>query len=242
MNKIECAKKSLCEMIREGDADISALPYDRFEKYGEKALTDAELLAIIIRTGTKEMTPVEIGRRILDMSHDKELGLACLYHLTLNDLTDINGIGKVKAIKLKCIAEISRRMALSVHSQKLQFDDCDKIASYYMEQLRHEEYEKVLLLSLNTHLELLAETLISVGTVNCSLLSPRNVFIEAVKNRAVKIVLLHNHPGGDPTPSRADVRVTSSIQKIGDMLDIKLLDHIIIGDNNYYSFSKMKLI
>jgi len=111
-----------------------------------------------------------------------------------------------------------------------------------MEQLRHEEYEKVLLLSLNTHLELLAETLISVGTVNCSLLSPRNVFIEAVKNRAVKIVLLHNHPGGDPTPSRADVRVTSSIQKIGDMLDIRLLDHIIIGDNNYYSFSKMKLI
>ena len=167
MNKIECAKKSLCEMIREGDADISALPYDRFEKYGEKALTDAELLAIIIRTGTKEMTPVEIGRRILDMSHDKELGLACLYHLTLNDLTDINGIGKVKAIKLKCIAEISRRMALSVHSQKLQFDDCDKIASYYMEQLRHEEYEKVLLLSLNTHLELLEETLISVGSVNC---------------------------------------------------------------------------
>ena len=242
MIKNEYAKKSLKTMIMEGDADITALPYDRFEKFGAETLTDAELLAIILRTGSKEHTPVEIGQLILKLLPDESLGLSALYHLSLNDLMDINGVGKVKAIKLLCVAEISRRIANTNGNDKKRFDSSKEIASHYMERLRHEENERVILLSLNTRNEVIAETLISVGTVNCSLLSPRNVFIEAIKNRAVHIVLLHNHPGGDPTPSRADMRVTSHIDKLGCMMDIRLTDHLIIGDNNYYSFKEMKLI
>jgi len=235
-------KRSLGAMIKEGDADVTVLPYDRFEQYGPEALTDAELLAIILRTGSRENTPVDIGRLILDMSPDKNAGLSALNHLTLNDLMDINGVGKVKAIKLKCIAEISRRISVSCNDNKIKCTNSLDIANLYMEKLRHEENEKVILLSLNTRKELISETLISVGTVNTSLLSPRNVFIEAVKNRAVDIVLLHNHPGGDPSPSRADVRTTANIKSVGSMLDINLMDHIIIGDNKYYSFREKKLL
>ncbi|MCR4903318.1 MAG: DNA repair protein RadC [Butyrivibrio sp.] len=229
-------------MIREGDADISVLPYERFEKFGAQSLTDAELLAIVLRTGTTDKTPTDIGREILNAHPDKKLGLSVLYHLSLKELMEIGGIGKVKAVKLKCIAEICRRITISETNIKPCFDSADKISDYYMEKLRHEENERVIMLSLNNRKELIAESLISVGTVNSSLLSPRNIFIEAVKNRAVSIVLVHNHPGGDPTPSRADIRVTGNILDIGRMIDIELLDHIIIGDNKYISFREMKLI
>lgn len=218
------------------------MPYERFLNSGPESLTDSELLAIIIRTGTARNKPTDIARKILSSGNLKEHGLRSLYHLSIAELMNMDGIGEVKAVKIKCIAELSRRMAAELTTISLDFNRPDTIAKHYMEQLRHEEREKVLLLSLDTRLSLLSESVISLGTVNESLLSPREVYIEAVRNKAVNIILLHNHPGGNVLPSKADICVTDRIREAGALIGIKLIDHIIIGDNSYMSFSEKKLL
>ncbi len=218
------------------------LPYEKFMRLGACALTEAELLAIIIRTGTADNSPVELGKQVLALPSVKENGLCGLHHVTVKELMSIKGIGEVKAVKIKCLAELSMRMAMSRAGGKLQFLDPSSVAEYYMEKLRHEKKEKVVLLLLDNRSCLLEECLLSIGTVNTSLLSPREVFLAALKAEAVHIMLLHNHPSGDPAPSRQDVLITDKVKKIGSMIDIALLDHIIIGDNKYMSFKEAGLL
>ena len=218
------------------------MPYEKFLKMGSGSLTEAELLAIIIRTGTSENSPVELGRQILSLPSLREKGLSGLYHVTLKELMSLNGIGQVKAVKIKCLAELSMRIAMNKAEDELQFLSPPSVADYYMEKLRHEQREKVLLLLLDNHSRLIEEYLLSVGTVNTSLLSPREVFVTALRAEAVNIMLLHNHPSGDPSPSRQDLLVTERIKKIGNMIDIPLIDHIIIGNSRYTSFREAGLL
>ena len=220
----------------------SDMPYEKFLRLGSQSLTEAELLAIIIRTGTKDRKPVEIGREILSLPSVKEHGLSGLYHVTVKELMGIKGIGQVKAVKLKCLAELSMRMAMTAARKELQFLNPSSVARYYMEKLRHEKKEKVLLLLLDNKARLIEEEVLSVGTVSASLLSPREVFITALKKEAVHIMLLHNHPSGDPAPSSQDMKITDDIKEIGVMIDIPLIDHIIIGDNKYMSFKEAGLL
>lgn len=218
------------------------MPYEKFLNKGPGALTEAELLAIIIRTGTKEKSPMELGREVLGLSSVREEGLNGLHYVTVRELMEIKGIGKVKAVKIKCLAELSMRMAMSVAKKDLQFLNPESVAGYYMEKLRHEKKERVLLLFLDSKGCLIGEELISIGTVNTSLLSPREVFLMALKAEAVNIMLLHNHPSGDPAPSGHDIRITDEISEIGRIIDIPLIDHIIIGDNKYKSFKEAGLL
>lgn len=218
------------------------MPYEKFLKRGAEALTEAELLAIIIRTGTTEHTPVELGQKILELPSVKEDKLNGLHNVTVKELMTIKGIGQVKAVKLKCLAEFSMRMAMARAGKKLQFLNPSSVAAYYMEMLRHEKKERVMLLLLDNRSCLIEEVLLSIGTVNTSLLSPREVFLSALKSEAVHIMLLHNHPSGDPAPSRQDILITDKIKKIGEMIDISLIDHIIIGDNKYMSFKEAGLL
>ena len=218
------------------------MPYEKFLRLGAGALTEAELLAIIIRTGVPGHTPVEIGKQILDLPSVKEDGLNGLHHVTLEELTAISGIGEVKAVKIKCLAELSMRMAMMTAKKDLQFLNPPTVADYYMEKLRHELREQVLLVMLDNRNCLIKEELLSIGTVRSSLLSPREVFVTALKSQAVHIMLLHNHPSGDPAPSRMDMEVTEEIRQIGVMIDIPLIDHIIIGDNKYMSFKEAGLL
>lgn len=218
------------------------MPYEKFLRLGAGSLTEAELLAIIIRTGTKEDTPVDLGRKILALPSVRENGLNGLHHVTVKELMSIKGIGKVKAVKLKCLTELSMRMAMSVAKKDLQFGNPSSVAEYYMEKLRHEKKEQVLILLLDYATRLIEEEVLSVGTANTSLLSPREVFVTALKAEAAYIILLHNHPSGDPTPSRQDRNITDEIRQIGDMIDIPLIDHIIIGDNKYMSFKEAGLL
>lgn len=218
------------------------LPYERFMKFGAESLSSAELLAIIIRTGTGRNSALDIARNVLQLGGDIETGLNRLHHISIEELMSLDGIGQVKAVKLKCIAELSRRMAVEQRKAKVDFRSPETVADYYMEQLRHEEREYVILVSLNNKLQPLNETVISVGTVNSSLLSPREIYRHALKCGAVYVVLLHNHPGGDPTPSRADLSITEKVRKSGELLDIRLVDHIIIGDNSFISFKKERLL
>jgi DNA repair protein RadC len=213
------------------------MPYDKFLLRGAETLSDCELLAIIIRTGTTQDTPQEIAQKILDYNGNSN-GLLGICHMDLNELQAIHGIGQVKAIKIKCIAELSKRISMASSKERLNFHNPKTIADYYMEQMRHLEIEKVILVYLDNKSKLLDDYLLSQGTINTSLLSPREIFLRAIKSQAVFIVLLHNHPSGDPTPSRQDILMTKRLKELSEMMEIPLLDHIIIGDNKYVSLKE----
>ena len=207
-------------------------PYEKFMHFGAEALTEAELLAIILRTGTRNCSALALA----------EKGLNALHHISIRELMQIPGIGEVKAVKLKSLAELSKRMAREQAASTLSFDSPDTVARYFMEELRHEEREKVLLLSLDSRLNLIEKDVLSIGTVNYSLLSAREIFVLAFQNQATSVMLLHNHPSGDATPSRQDVCITEKIKEAGELLGIPLTDHIVIGSNAYTSFKKCGLL
>lgn len=211
-------------------------PYEKCLEYGAEHLTDAELLAVILRTGRRGSSSLELSYEVLHLPYTEKLGLAGLYHLSVPELMKIPGVGKVKAIQLKCIGELSRRMSRQRAKSRLSFNMPGTIADYYMEELRHEEQEVLLCMMLDTKNHLLGEKRIFLGTVNSSLVSPRELFLEALRFQAVNIILVHNHPSGDPAPSRADEEITQRIRQGGELLGIHLLDHIIIGEHTYVSF------
>ena len=220
---------------------VEERPYEKCWIYGEKALSDAELFSIILRVGVSGESALELSRRILAFLGAD--GLSGLYHSSFEQLMQIRGVGKVKAIQLKCIAELSRRIVRAgIRQEDVRFQDPQMMAQYYMEELRHEEQEKVLLLMLDSAGRLMGDEVISTGTVNRSLLEPRDLFIRALRSRSVDIALVHNHPSGDPTPSREDIEITKCIREGGQLLGIRLRDHIIIGDQEAYSFFEHGLL
>lgn len=217
----------------------SEKPYEKCQKYGPEYLSDAELLAVVFRTGTRGKTSVELAQLILAQDNQNLLNL---YDYDLRRLMQIPGIGEVKAVQLKCIAEISKRIAKTTRIKRMVFDRPSSVAAYYMEKLRHEKQEQLWVCMFDNRCQFLGDRLLTIGSVNASLVSPRDVFMQAMNARAVTIILLHNHPSGCATPSEADTRVTERIDECGKLLQIKLADHIIIGDNNYYSFREKGLL
>ncbi len=215
-------------------------PYEKCLACGPGALSDPELLAVILRTGTEGENVCQLAARILSLP-DYE-GLEGLCRIPLERLTKLKGIGKVKAVQLKCLAELAARMAKASAGEKLCFDTPATIADYFMEELRHKEQEHLIALFLNTRNKLLREKLMFKGTVNASIISPREIFLEALEVHAVQLVLVHNHPSGDPSPSLEDIRVTKRISKGGELLGIQLLDHVIIGDRCYSSLRERGIL
>lgn len=212
----------------------SERPYEKAAEYGASSLSDAELLAVILRTGTREQSARDTAEEIL--SSVSPPGLAGLLHGTLSEYMQIRGVGQVKAVQLACVGELSKRIWKTAQSgEKPVFDHPSKIASYYMEEMRHMEQEQIKLLILNTKNVLIRDVNVSRGTVNASLSTPRELFIEALRHRGSGIILLHNHPSGDPAPSREDCLFTGRVKEAGKLLGIPLLDHIVIGDNSYVS-------
>jgi len=214
------------------------LPYERFERIGAQALTDAELVAIILRTGTVGEDALALAYKILNLSNGGEKGILALHSLPLEELLKIKGIGKVKAIRLKCVAEMCVRMQMQTKRAMLSFENPATVAALYMERMRHLETEHVYLLLCDNKNRILKEILLSKGTVNASVISAREVFIEALRYHAVSVLLIHNHPSGDPTPSEQDILVTHNIMEASRLIQIPLLDHIIIGDNIYTSLKE----
>ena len=213
----------------------SERPYEKFVSLGEESLSDAELLAIIIKSGTKNETSVDIARRILQGNHNNLLNL---YDLSFQELMHIPGIGQVKAIQLKAIAELSKRIAKTRSGYQLKMDTPATIADYYMEQLRHKKEELLICAFFDSKCNFLGDVIVSKGSVNFAYVSPRDIFRYAFDFEAVLFVMLHNHPSGDPTPSTDDFQITYRIEKGACILELQLVDHIIIGDNTYYSFKE----
>lgn len=214
------------------------LPYERFLRFGPEQMTEAELLAVIIRTGTAKHSALELAGQVLTLADFSKRGLAGLHELSVDDLKSIPGIGEVKAVKLKCLAELSVRMAAAAAPEGLRFSNSEQVASLYMERLRHRSTECVILACLDAKGRLIREKKMSEGSVRMSLISPREILMEALNAKAVTILLLHNHPSGDPTPSRQDVELTEHLKNVSELCDIPLLDHIIIGDKCYFSFQE----
>ena len=210
-------------------------PYERCRSYGPAALTDSELLAVILRTGRQGASAIEVAEEILALS-PTEKGLRSLLKLTESELMSVPGVGEVKAVQLLCIGELSRRIARMKAEEKLLCNVPSTVADCYMEELRHKEQENLVILMLDGSSHRITERVMTVGTVNASLVSPREIFLEALRCHAVSIIMLHNHPSGDPTPSPEDYEVTEKVREAGELLHIPLVDHIIIGDRTYRSF------
>ncbi len=219
----------------------SEKPYEKCIQQGEQTLSDAELLAVIIRTGTKGESAVSLARNLLAEFRYPE-GLLGLFRASIPELCNIKGIGMVKAVQLKCIGELSKRIVKAGFGNQPVFSSPEDIANYYMEQMRHEPREHTIVLMLNSKNRLLYEKVISTGTVNSSLVSPREIFLEALRHQAVSVCLIHNHPSGDPSPSREDILITKRLKEAGEIIGIYLLDHVIIGDNSYNSMKKRGIL
>ena len=207
-------------------------PYERCMEQGAGALNNAELLAVILRTGSVGENSLELASRLLSIE-----SLPGLVSMTVAQLTSIRGIGRVKAMQLQCIGELARRLG-TARQQGTVLDSPQAVGNYYMNRLKDERQEQVILVLLNNKGALIRDLVLTKGTVNQTILSPREVFIEAFRYQAVKIILIHNHPSGDPTPSKEDIEVTRQIQKVGELTAILLLDHVIIGDGRFISLKE----
>ena len=227
--------------VRISDMAETNKPYEKAVQYGIRSLSDAELLAVILRTGTKDVNVIHLAEQILS-SHPVHKGLVGLNYLSMEELTEIPGIGNVKAVQIRTVTELSRRISREKTREQVRLNQPETIADYFREEVRYLEKERVYALFFNSACYLIRDVLISEGTVNRSLVSPREVFQEALRCGAVNLILLHNHPSGDCEPSAADLELTRRFKSAGAILGITLLDHIIIGGSSYVSFSERGLL
>ena len=210
-------------------------PYEKLELYGEKNLTNAELLAIIIKTGTKDETAIGLAQKILKLNTENEDNLRFLTDLTLEELMKIKGIGKVKAIQMKAVCELAVRINSVSSYNEIQILCPKDIANVLLEKMRFEKQEILKVAMLNNKNRLMKIKDVAKGGGNFVSATVKSVLNEAVKIEACKIILIHNHPSGDPTPSKKDFEFTENVEKACKVLGIQLLDHIVIGDMRYFS-------
>lgn len=210
----------------------SERPRERFKKYGVESLSDEELISILIRTGTKQKSVKDVSLNLL-----KEIKLNDLNNTSYKTLKNIKGIGEVKAITLLSAIELGKRVMNIEHiSEKIRTSkDVYNLTKNEMSNKLQEQFMAIYLDNLNN---VILKKILFIGTVNKSEITPRDIFREAVKNNAPKIILVHNHPAGSVMPSESDIYLTKELIKLGKMLGIKVLDHIIIGKNNYYSIKE----
>lgn len=230
------------------------LPYEKFQQRGAEALTDAELLAILLRTGPapapdaparhRDCPALALAENILSLPSGAYDGLAGLARMSAADLMSVRGVGEVKAVRILCIFELARRIALARRTDLPAFPTPGAVADYCRPMFGGEnrDVEQTVLLLLDAKGRLIHEKLLSMGTVNLSLVSPREIFLHALKYHAVHFLLLHNHPSGDETPSREDAEITKRLAGLGELMQIGLLDHIILGNDGYYSFREAGLL
>lgn len=209
-------------------------PYEKCLKYGANHLSDAELLAAILRTGTNGLSAYDLANNII--RSDASKNILSIMHLSKEELLKIKGVGSAKAVQILCISELARRISLERASLNLKMNVPSSIANYYMEQVRHLDREELVVIFVDTKCNMIKDIVISKGSINSSFISNREILVEALKCDAVNIILLHNHPSGDPSPSTADISSTKKLKKACELVGLSLLDHIIIGDRCYTSF------
>lgn len=206
-------------------------PRERLVRYGPSALSNAELLAILLRVGTRNESALSLAYKILKQQE----GLRFLTNCTVQELGSINGIGQAKAAQLKAALELGKRVS-AFEKESDKYIKCPQdVASLLMEEMRYLKKEYMKLILLNVKCSVIAVEDISIGNLNTSIVHPREVYIPAIKKSSASIIMVHNHPSGDPTPSSEDVSITKRVAEAGKIIGIELVDHIIIGDGRYVS-------
>ncbi len=208
----------------------SERPYEKMQMYGAESLSNSELLAVIIKTGTNQKTSVELAQEILTIKKE-ENSLQFLQDISIEEFMQIKGIGVVKAIQLKAVCELAKRMSRPINKMDIRIKDTKDVFRLLGDELRFERREKVKLLILNIKNILLKIVDVSYGGTHNAILETKDVFAEPIKMGAPRIILVHNHPSGDPTPSVEDVMLTRDMYRAGLLLGIVLIDHVVIGYN-----------
>ena len=217
----------------------SERPYEKIEMYGAQALSNAELLAIIIKNGTKEESSVMLAQKILSMQKSTQDSLRFLQDISIKEFMSIKGIGKVKAIQLLAVCELTKRISRPIKNFNVQIKSPQDVADLLINELKYEKREIVKVLMLNVKNNILKIQDIALGGTSFAVFEIKDVLKEAIKIGAPKIILVHNHPSGDPTPSHDDIELTQKLEQVSKMLEIELLDHVVIGDGKYKSIFSM---
>ncbi|MEK8131351.1 DNA repair protein RadC [Paenibacillus filicis] len=213
-------------------------PRERMLQHGAEALSNAELLAILLRTGTIAESAVRLAERLLRESG----GLRKLADVSIEQLTEIKGIGAAKALQIKAGIELGRRMARSAMNETVTIRSPQDAAALLMEDMRYLQKEHFVCLFLNTKNHVIGQETLSMGSLNASIVHPREVFRAAIKRSSASIVCAHNHPSGDPTPSPEDIQLTQRLVEAGEIVGIEILDHLVIGDRRFVSLKELGLM
>lgn len=223
--------------LRIKELPSSEQPRERLRDYGANALSDGELLAILLRTGLAGLNVVQLAQKLL-IEHG---GWAGLQRLQFEELTSIHGLGAAKAAQVKAALEIGRRLLLAEQAQRVQITSPAEVAALLMLEMSHLEQEHLRVVLLNTKNHVLRIDTVYVGTINSSAVRIGEVFKTALKQNAAAIIVVHNHPSGDPTPSPEDVAVTRQLVEAGKLLDVDVLDHLVIGQGRWVSLRERRL-
>lgn len=220
------------------DMPFEERPRERMMQYGAGSLSNAELLAILFRTGPRDESAIHLAQRVLSGIG----GLRQLVDLSLDELMELKGIGPAKAVQLKAGIELGQRLARTRLPEAQIIRSPRDAADLLMEQLRYLQKEHFVCLFLNTKNHIIAQETLSMGSLNSSIVHPREVFRAAIKCSSASVVCAHNHPSGDPTPSPEDIRMTRRLCKAGEIVGIDVLDHIVIGDGEFISLKEQGLM
>ena len=201
-------------------------------------MTDSELLALVLKSGSRHKTAKDLANDLLNQG---DLGLRFIEEATMDELCSIDGIGRVKALHIKAAVELGRRIAC-IHPERFIISSTDVVFKYYSEIMRTQKQEVFKVLALNTKNEVIGEKDVYIGTINTISVSPREVFKFAIDKCANKIMLLHNHPSGNCTPSYDDDKFTEKLVEVGKLVEIPVLDHLVFGDGDYFSYREYNKI
>ncbi|MBD3107836.1 DNA repair protein RadC [Bacillus sp. AGMB 02131] len=216
------------------DFPLSERPRERFLREGARGLTNQELIALLLRTGTKNESVLQLAERLI-IKFD---GLRLLKDASVEEITSINGIGEAKAIQLLTAVELGRRVHNLITTDRYVIRSPEDCANFLMEEMRFLSQEHFVCVYLNTKNQVLHKQTVFIGSLNSSIVHPREVFKEAFRRSAASIICAHNHPSGDPTPSKEDIDVTKRLIECGRLIGIDILDHLIIGEKKYVSLKE----
>ncbi|WP_373426121.1 RadC family protein [Paenibacillus radicibacter] len=216
------------------DVPSEERPRERMLQFGAQALSNAELLAILLRTGTMAESAIGLAHRVLAHAGS----LRALVEMRREQLTQIRGIGDAKALQIQAGIELGRRIARSTMSEAITIRSPQDVANLLTEELRYLTKEHFVCLFLNTKNHVIGQETLSIGSLNAAIVHPREIFRAAITRSAASIVCVHNHPSGDPTPSEEDIDITKRLLEAGGIIGIDVLDHIIIGDSRFVSLKE----
>lgn len=218
---------------------VSERPRERLQNQGIQTLSNSDLLAIVLQSGYKDESALVLGGRVMSIL---DHGLQDLGQVTYEELVAIKGIGPAKACQILSAVELGRRVSLEKRQILGKINSPSTVVKFFQNQMRHMNKEAFIVVFLNTKNMISSYEVISVGSLNASIVHPREVFNRAIKKSAAAILLVHNHPSGNPDPSREDEAITKRLCEVGHLVGIRVLDHLIISDDSYYSFKEMELM